>query len=91
MAGRVPILVRCSCSEEHLKKRMNVQRDIPLADLITMVEDEFDCSQGIELKKMIDENNWVLLKDPLDLGDKLKLKAEKVCMYSYIRSLLVLA
>ncbi len=79
MAGEVPILVSCSCSEEHLKKRMNVQCNIPLAELITKVEAEFACSRGIELKKMIDdENNWVLLNDPLDLGDKPKLKAEKV-------------
>ncbi len=78
MAGEVPILVSCSCSEEHLKKRMNVQRNIPLAELITKVEAKLACSRGIQLKKMIDENNWVLLKDPLDLGDKPKLKAEKV-------------
>ena len=86
MAEKVPILVSCSFSEKHSKKRMDVLPNIALADLIKEVETEFACSQQIELRKMIDDDNWVVLKDPLDLRGKPKLRAEKVCsaVYTYI-------
>ena len=74
----VPILVSCSCGGEH-QRRMAVQSDIALADLIEEVEAEFECSRGIELRKMVSEDNWVRLKDPVNLKTKLELKAVKVC------------
>ncbi len=57
---------------------MDVQPNIPLTDLIKKVETRFDCSHGIELKKRVNETTWILLEDPLDLGDNPTLKAEKV-------------
>lgn len=78
MAATVPILVMCSCKANH-KKRMDVQPNILLADLIKGVETELTCSIGIQLKLMVDQNNWVVLQDPVNLVAKSRLKAEKVC------------
>ena len=57
---------------------MEVQSDIALSDLIEEVEAEFECSRGIELRKKVSEDNWVLLEDPVDLKAKSELKAAKV-------------
>ena len=76
MAGTVPILVICSCEADH-KKRMDIQPNIMLADLIKGVETELTCSRGIQLKMMVDDN-WVVLQDPVNLVAKSRLKAEKV-------------
>ena len=73
-AETVKVLVTCSCHENH-KKKIVVQSSIALAGLIKEVEDNLACSQGIELKC---ESTDVVLKDPLNLGSKTRLKAEKV-------------
>lgn len=74
----VPILVICSCDEQHLRRRLYVPPNIASADLIKKVEAEFDCSKDIDLWEIIDDSDDVPLTDPLDLNGKPKIKAKKV-------------
>ena len=81
MEAKVLILVSCSCGGEHQRK-MAVQSDIALSDLIEEVEAQFECSRGVELLNQ--DNNWTVLKDPVKLKVKSKLTIVKVCIVYYI-------